>query len=99
MTIVGTSPSTSPVGVVNALNALFTVNPLGAGYVPTVILPVSSGVATTNNLQEGNTPVTGDPVHLYTTGSDTSSGHGARLGLMKPLTLLANTRSKSYRSR
>lgn len=79
VTVTGASPSTSPVGVVNALNALFTVNPLGAGYVPTVVLPVSSGVATTNNLQEGNTPVTGDPLHLYTTGSDTSTGHGARL--------------------
>lgn len=79
VTIVGTSPSTSPVGVVNALNALFTVNPLGAGYVPTIVLPTQSGVSTTNNLQEGNTPVTGNPLHLYTTGSDVSSGHGARL--------------------
>lgn len=63
---------------VNALNALFTVNPYGVGYEPTVILPVTGDITTTVNLQEGQTPVTGDPTHLYVTGADTSSGHGAR---------------------
>ena len=80
VTITGSAPnSQTPAGVVNALNALFTVNPLGAGYEPATILPTLAGAATTYNLQEGNTPVTGTPTHLYTTGADTGSGHGARM--------------------
>ena len=69
--------------VVNALNSLFQVDPLGGGVVPPTVLPTLDGVDVTYNLAEGQTPVTYDPVdsqqHLYTTGTDTGSGHGARL--------------------
>jgi hypothetical protein len=80
VTITGSAPaSQTPVGVVNALNALFTVNPLGAGYEPATIIPTLAGAATTLNFAEGATPITGTPTHLYTTDADTSSGHGARV--------------------
>ena len=80
VTITGSAPaSQTPAGVVNALNALFTVNPLGAGYEPATILPTLAGAATTLNFAEGATPITGTPTHLYTTDADTSSGHGARV--------------------
>ena len=72
------SGSTVPSNVVNALNALFTVSPIGVGS-PAPTLPTLAGAATTYTLQEGTTPVTGTPTHLYTTGSDISTGHGARL--------------------
>ncbi|MCP4996994.1 MAG: hypothetical protein GY934_24940, partial [Gammaproteobacteria bacterium] len=80
VTITGSvvSGGTVPSNVVNALNALFTVSPIGVGA-PAPTLPTLAGSATTYTLQEGSTPVTGTPTHLYTTGSDTSSGHGARL--------------------
>ena len=77
ITIAGLSYTTRTAAV-NALNALFTVNPYGVGYEPAVILPVTGDLTTTLNFAEGQTPITGDPVHLYTTGSDTSTGHGAR---------------------
>ena len=79
VTIVGASAGTSITGVVNALNALFTVSPEAAGgdYAPTY--PTDLGTNATANLQEGTTPVTGTPTHLYTVGADTSSGHGARM--------------------
>ena len=69
---------TSINSTVNALNALITVNPYDPTYEPPVILPITGDLTTTVNLQEGQTPVTGDPTHLYVTGGDTSSGHGAR---------------------
>jgi len=57
---------------------LFTVNPVGGFEVLTSSIPLNSGVDTTGTFAEGQTPITGSPTHLYTTDSDTSSGHGAR---------------------
>ena len=80
VTVTGSTVSggTVPSNVVNALNALFTVNPIGVGS-PAPTLPTLAGSVTTYTLQEGSTPVTGSPTHLYTTGADTNTGHGARL--------------------
>ena len=81
VTIVGSAAGNNVISVVNALNALFTVNPLGAGYVPTEILPTLEGVEITYNQAEETIPSTDDPVtgndHLQVaTGNDP---HGSRL--------------------
>ena len=78
MTIAGASAGTSLQQVVNALNAYFAVTPVAAGgsYVPT--FETDDGVTVQGVSEEGTTPITGSPTHLLTTGSDTSSGHGAR---------------------
>ena len=79
--IAGAAPSSTENGVVNALNALFEVQPLGAGgdYAPTY--PLLATTATTGTLAEGITPSTtksdNTTLHLYVRDSD-SSGHGAR---------------------
>lgn len=77
--ITGSSPATTLSGVVNALNALFTVNALGAGGGAATVLPTLSGTTATLTMREGKTPTTGTPTHLYTTDTDLSSGHGARV--------------------
>ena len=77
ITIAGVSQGTNAAAVVNALNALFTVQPLGSGGdtgLPTY--PTSDAVSVTTTKQEGVDPVGGA---IYSTGSDTSSGHGARV--------------------
>ena len=75
VTITGLNPYNSINTVVDALNALFTVNPLGLGgeYVSTI--PTSEGVAITGNFAEGQDPI-GDSI--YSVSSDTSQ-HGARI--------------------
>ena len=75
VTISGASAGSTVQGVINNLNALFTVSPLSDGgeYAPN--FPTLDGVATTNNLAEGIDPV-GTPI--YAVDGDTS-GHGARL--------------------
>ena len=75
VTIVGLNPYNSINTVVDALNALFEVTPLGLGgeYVSTI--PTSAGVAITGNFAEGQDPI-GDSI--YGVGSDTSQ-HGARV--------------------
>ena len=72
---------TSDSSAANALNALFSVNPLGAGgdYSPTY--PLLTGTEVTGNFAEGITPTTtkSDEVTLHSYVRDTdSSGHGAR---------------------
>ena len=77
ITIAGVSQGTNAAAVVNALNALFTVQPLGSGGdtgLPTY--PTSDAVSVTTTKQEGVDPV---GAAIYSTGSDTSSGHGARV--------------------
>ena len=81
--IAGVSPANTPAGVVNALNALFTVNPLGAGYVPVTVLPVSEGANVGLNLREGIVPTEGiyaDPFRLRATvrvwTTETVNQHG-----------------------
>lgn len=81
VTIVGSAAGNNVISVINALNALFTVNPLGAGYVPTEILPTLEGVEITYNQAEETIPSTDDPLtgndHLQVaTGNDP---HGSRL--------------------
>ena len=73
--IAGVSPANTPAGVVNALNALFTVNPLGAGYVPVTVLPVSDGANVGLNLREGIVPTEG----IYSADSVSTTSHGARV--------------------
>ncbi len=75
VTIGGNNAGSTVSGVVDALNALFQVTPLGLGgdYVST--LPTLAGVDITANFAEGQTPITGD---LYSVASDTSQ-HGARV--------------------
>ena len=75
VTIVGLNPYNSINTVIDALNALFEVTPLGLGgeYVSTI--PTSAGVAITGNFAEGQDPI-GDSI--YGVGSDTSQ-HGARI--------------------
>ena len=75
VTIVGLNPYNSINTVVDALNALFEVTPLGLGgeYVSTI--PTSAGVAITGNFAEGQDPL-GDGI--YAVGTDTSQ-HGARI--------------------
>lgn len=74
-TIAGANTYTTLNAVINALNALFQVTPLGLGgdYIST--LPVLDGVDITANFAEGQTPITGD---LYGVNTDTSQ-HGARV--------------------
>ena len=77
ITIAGSGIGTNAAAVVNTLNALFTVQPLGSGGdtgLPTY--PTSDAVSVTTTKQEGVDPV-GDAI--YSTGADTSSGHGARV--------------------
>lgn len=77
ITIAGSGIGTNAAAVVNTLNALFTVQPLGSGGdtgLPTY--PTSDAVSVTTTKQEGIDPV-GDAI--YSTGADTSSGHGARV--------------------
>ena len=75
VTIAGANTYTTQNAVINALNALFQVTPLGLGgdYIST--LPVLDGVDITANFAEGQTPITGD---LYGVAGDTSQ-HGARI--------------------
>ena len=61
VTIVGSPAGNNNPAVINALNALFTVNPLGAGYTPTAILPTLEGVEVTYNQAEETVPPTSDP--------------------------------------
>jgi hypothetical protein len=80
VTITGSSPGSTENAVVNALNALFAVQPQGAGgeYIP--VHPVTETVDVTYTTAEGSVPVTeitpGTP-HLLTVNG--SSGHDARL--------------------
>ena len=81
VTINGSDAGNTVIGVVNALNALFTVNPLGAGYQPTVILPTLAGTTIDYLQAEQTVPPTSDPdtglPHLQVaTGNDP---HGSRL--------------------
>ena len=78
LTIAGADSGATITTVVNALNAYFTVSPVSAGGDAVLSFEVDGGTTTTGNLQEGQNPVTGTPTHLYTTDSDTTSGHGAR---------------------
>ena len=73
--IAGVSPANTPAGVVNALNALFTVNPLGAGYVPVSVLPISDGVNVGLNVSEGVVPTEG----IYAADTTSVDSHGARV--------------------
>ena len=78
VTIGGTPAGNTLNSVINALNALFTYNPLGGGGVdPLPTFPTDGGVPVTGNDSEGIIPVTGNPTHLLGAGTDTS-GHGAR---------------------
>ena len=78
VTIGGSSAGTTLNGVINALNSLFTHNPLGGGRVdPLPINLTDGGSEVTGNDAEGNIPVTGTPTHLLVASTDTS-GHGAR---------------------
>ena len=81
VTINGSDAGSSVYNVINALNALFTVNPLGAGYQPTVILPTLAGTPIDYLQAEETVPSTTDPdtgnPHLQVaTGNDP---HGSRL--------------------
>lgn len=79
MTIGEASAGATLNGVINALNAYFTVQPIaGGGDYVTSYVADDTGVDVTGNDAEGQVPVTGTPTHLLTTGSDTSTGHGAR---------------------
>ena len=79
MSIGAASAGATVAGVVNALNAYFTVTPIaGGGDYVTSYVADSTGTLVTGNDAEGTIPTTGTPTHLLTTGSDTSSGHGAR---------------------
>jgi len=75
VTIAGSSPAVSISGVVDALNALFAVQPLGLGgdYIST--LPTLSGVDITANFAEGQDPI-GDSI--YSVGTSTGQ-HDARI--------------------
>ena len=75
VTITGLNPYSSITTVINALNALFTVTPLGLGGEYITTIPTSDGVAITGNFAEGQDPI-GDSI--YGVGSDTSQ-HGARV--------------------
>jgi hypothetical protein len=73
ITIAGVSQGTNAAAVVNALNALFTVQPLGSGGdtgLPTY--PTSDAVSVTTTKQEGIDPV-GDAI--YSVGADTWPFH------------------------
>ena len=81
LTIAGSPAGTTAQGAVNALNALFAVQPLGDGgdYVP--VYPTIDAEDVTLTQAEGTVPTTekepGVP-HLYAVNTDTS-GHGARV--------------------
>ena len=61
VTIVGNPAGNTVNAVINALNALFTVNPLGAGYQPAVVLPTLAGTAIEYLRAEETVPSTTDP--------------------------------------
>ena len=61
VTITGNGADNTVQGVINALNALFTVNPLGAGYTPTQVLPTLAGEQVNLNLADELVPATTDP--------------------------------------
>lgn len=77
VTIDGASPGTTINAVINSLNALFSVTPVGAGGSdPLPSFPTDGGVLVAGQSAEGVAPVTGNPLHLLTT--DATSEHGAR---------------------
>lgn len=77
VTINGQSAGTTINSVINSLNALFSVTPVGAGGSdPLPSIPTDGGVSVAGQSAEGVTPITGNPLHLLTT--DTTSEHGAR---------------------
>ena len=65
VTITGTSAGNNLGSVINALNALFTVNPLGSGYQPAVVLPTLAGTDIEYLQAEETTPATTDPETTY----------------------------------
>ena len=75
VTIAGTSAGTSVTAVVNALNGLFAVQPLGLGgdYIST--LPTLDGVDVTSNFAEGQDPI-GDSIYAVATAT---GQHDARV--------------------
>ena len=75
--ITGSSTATTQSAVVNQLNALFSVNPIGAGGTDELpVFPTDDAVSITTSKAEGVDPLA---FGIYGVGSDTGSGHGARV--------------------
>ena len=60
VTIANTSAGATAAGVVNAMNALFTVNPVAEGFLPLAAKATLAATATTLELIEHSTPTTTD---------------------------------------